>query len=172
MSDINMNNDVILHKLDEAVYWSAISEQELYDIPDGLILAIIMTESTGEECAIRYEPDFRWLDEDALDHPPVRSTKPTEREGQSTSWGPMQVMGATARWMGFDGWFPELCGPSGVEYGVKYLLRQRNRYHNWPEAVAAYNAGSLRFKGDGRIFQNQQYVDKVYKALKDKSWLK
>ena len=39
------------------------------------------------------------------------------------------------------------------------------RHKKMDEAIAAYNAGSPRYRADGK-FENQGYVDKVNAALK------
>ena len=133
---------------------------EQYDVPTGLINAIIQVESSGNTYAVRYEDGYRWL---------VKPFKqfhwhtPTEKIMQKTSWGLMQIMGAVARERGFKGrYLAELCKPEiGVKYGVKHLKWQYNRYGNWRDAISAYNQGSPR-KKDGK-YTNQEYVDKVLK---------
>jgi soluble lytic murein transglycosylase-like protein len=80
----------------------------------------------------------------------------------------MQVMGATARELGFKGrFFTELCDPmEGLNYGCRYLVRlQREHFDRlgWPGVAAAYNAGTPRRLASGN-FANQVYVDKVARA--------
>ena len=131
------------------------------DLPDGLLHAIVLVESGGEICAMRYEPHYRWLYRPEAVKPHSSSLS-TEREMQKFSYGPCQVMGGLAREMGHRGWLVELCGPLGVEYGAKYLAKQSRRYNgDWLKAIAAYNAGSARPGKDGARFVNQRYVDKV-----------
>lgn len=104
--------------------------------------------------AMRFEPGFRWFVGN------VDAMSATERNGQQTSWGLMQVMGAVAREYGFTGWFPKLCDPSlGVHYGAQHLKKFYARYGNWHDTIASYNAGSP-VKIDGR-YRNQAYVDRV-----------
>lgn len=117
---------------------------------------------------MRYERFYRWVyDVDAAgpyrgdNHwqvpSPVRwQTRHTELIGQKTSWGPMQIMGATARELGFRGWFPELCGPLGIEYGARYLRKQFDRYEgeSWEDAIEAYNAGR-RNTDDGERYREK-----------------
>lgn len=129
-----------------------------------LVAAIIEVESSGNTFAMRYEPLWwRRLSQ----HESVKGvSSATERAQLSTSWGLMQVMGVTARELGFRGPFlSALCQPSvGIEFGVRYLKRQLDRYDgNEVEAVAAYNAGTAR-RGDDGDFVNQSYVDKVWRA--------
>lgn len=80
------------------------------------------------------------------------------------SIGLMQVLVKTARWMAndesidrqrlFDIQF-------NVDVGTKYIRYQLDRYSDMKKAIAAYNAGSAKYKSDGS-FINQPYVDYVY----------
>ena len=109
-----------------------------------LVAAMVLTESNGETHAIRYERGYRYVFE-PYKVKPEGCSRATEINAQQCSWGLMQIMGATARELGFRGWMPELCRPEiGLAYGCKYLARQIKRYANnvqW--GVAAYNAGSF-----------------------------
>jgi len=142
---------------------------EKYGLPVRLVMAIITVESGGNPFAIRYEPAF--FSRYVRDNPSVKAKAPcsldTERQARATSWGLMQVMGETARSVGFQGVFlSELTRvEAGIDAGCRYLRSLVNRYlsmHGWPGVVAAYNAGSPRM--DGKQFANQSYVDKVLKA--------
>lgn len=130
-----------------------------YKVPPDLIEAIIQIESGGDRCAMRYEPNYQWLYQ-PYDVKPKTSTRETEETGQKFSYGPMQVMGGTARELGYRGWLSDLCGPKGVQYGVKYLNQLYSKYGDWTDVVAAYNAGKPRKAADGS-YVNQGYVDKV-----------
>jgi soluble lytic murein transglycosylase-like protein len=128
---------------------------EAHGLPWQGVKAIVYVESSFNPWAYRYEPHYQYLVGTNL--------RVTEQVGQQTSWGLMQVMGAVAREYGFTGWFPELCQPEvGLEYGCKHFKRYADRYGNWIEAIAAYNAGSPRKAGDQYV--NQSYVDKVLRA--------
>lgn len=135
-----------------------------YGIPAALIRAIISVESGRDNYAIRYEPYYQWLYQPEYYAKKHYITVSTETMAQKTSWGPMQVMGAVARELGFDGRFlSELTDPDvGIKYGTMHLKNQYNRYNDWTDAIAAYNAGSARKKDDGK-YVNQIYVDKVLK---------
>jgi soluble lytic murein transglycosylase-like protein len=50
----------------------------------------------------------------------------------------------------------------GLRYGIRHLLKFYTKYGDWPDALAAYNAGSPRKAADGK-YLNQSYVDKVLK---------
>ena len=128
------------------------AEVPAYGLPWEAVYAFVMTESSGNEYAMRHEPQYKWL----FGH----THSPTERMGQMTSWGLMQVMGAVAREYGFSGHFPALCDPKiGLQYGMKHLKKYYNKHQNWPDTIAAYNAGHPK-RIDGK-YENQAYVDKV-----------
>ena len=142
-----------------------------YNLPVRLVAAMAGVESGGDACAFRFEPAF--LERYVRPNKTVRAkgscSLETERQGLATSWGLMQVMGATARGLGFNGPFLlALTDPStGLEYGCRLLARLRDRHHatlGWPGVVAAYNAGSPRLTTAGR-YVNQEYVDKIATAL-------
>ena len=152
------------------------------DLPLSLVQAVVAIESSGRPYAYKPEPPYRWL-WDVRKGEPFRAITPAERAseyppedfrgpagvtadaewwGQQASWGLMQVMGATARWLGYtEPDLPALCDPAiGLKYGCLYLARQTKR-HGLAAGVAAYNAGSVvRVTADGPYI-NQGYVDKV-----------
>ena len=142
-----------------------------FGIPRSLLQAIIDVESAGVRWATRAEPGYRWL-WDIKQHAPYRGsdallpsprgvTRITELQGQRTSWGLMQVMGATAREQGFDGtYLTELVDPeTNLYHGCLYLRRQYRRYEDWESAVAAYNAGQA--VKDAGQWRNHEYVARV-----------
>ncbi len=144
---------------------------EKHGLPARLVEAVVEVESGGNPWAFRHEPAFfeRYVRGDASVRAKAPCSLATERQALATSWGLMQVMGATARGLGYPGPFiAQLCEPAvGIEYGCKLLARLRDRHAatlGWPGVAAAYNAGSPRLDKDGR-FVNQPYVDKIAKAL-------
>lgn len=122
-----------------------------FDLPAGVLGAVIAQESSGNPYATRYEPDFfakyiefrprvklggTW---------PAAVTEDTERHGRATSWGLMQVMGQVARELGFEGnYFTELSEPSvGVRFGAMFLKRKLDVYGpDLSQALSAYNGGT------------------------------
>jgi soluble lytic murein transglycosylase-like protein len=86
------------------------------------------------------------------------------------SYGLAQIMGGTARWLGFNGALPALYKPeNNLYWACSYLSYLKKKYGGGDELIAAYNAGSPR-KGNDRKFLNQYYVDKVkeyYNQLKN-----
>jgi hypothetical protein len=140
------------------------------DLEPLMVAAVIIQESAGFTCAMRHEPTWRYsyptVDMMAFAEN-IGSTVETEKMGQKTSWGLMQVMGTVAREHGFTGWFTELCDPlEGIKYGMKHLQSKRIRYGTMAEAISAYNAGSPR-KTSGGMFHNQKYVDSVMRHYQD-----
>jgi len=128
-----------------------------------LVAAMVEIESGGNEHAMRFEPV--WYERLHKVDVPRGVSEATERMQQATSWGLMQVLGVTARERGCDAPFLSvLCTPVvGLEYGCQYLQWQFERYGELSDAVAAYNAGSVRLSEDGS-YVNQAYVDKVMRA--------
>jgi soluble lytic murein transglycosylase-like protein len=143
----------------------------LFDIDPKLLLAMIQVESSGRPYASRYEPGTIRYIRDAYQYARAAGvTAETENVGQQTSWGLMQVMGFTARELGFAGNLPELCIPAnGVEYGCRYLKRLQDRFGKPgtlgfdERVVVSYNAGSPRKTADGK-FVNEGYLKKVWSA--------
>jgi len=157
-----------------------------YGLPRPLIAALIQVESSGDIYAFRSEVKYRYLwdfkkerpfrrllnIEQKQEHAPVDfphpgiSSRDTEFRGQQCSWGPMQIMGAVARELGFRKAFPMLCSEVGVSYGCALLVNLRKRFfltYGWEGVVAAYNAGTPRRMADGNYI-NQYYIDRVAKS--------
>ena len=155
-----------------------------YNLPRQLIAGIILTESGGDLYAYKTEPAYRYL-VDITTGRPFRSLTPaeiasetapadfphltissrdTEWWGQQASWGPMQVMGAVARELGYLQPFPALCSLAyGIDIGCHHLATLRDRFLNrygWRGVAASYNAGIPREVTPG-VFTNQEYVDRV-----------
>lgn len=88
------------------------------------------------------------------------------RNPSTTDWGIMQIN---------DYWHPAAFPRAktdivfNISYGADYLARQYKRYGRWPDAVAAYNAGSVQMVGGQ--YKNQAYVDFVLAhARSDWGW--
>lgn len=132
-----------------------------YDLPCELIIAIISKESSGVKETIRYEQNYRYFnDTEGFASKNGISTE-TETCAQRMSWGLMQIMGSTARDMGFTDLLPKMIYPNfNIEIGCKYLHKMIKRYDgDKKKAISAYNAGVARIKGG--IFANNQYVSDV-----------
>lgn len=135
------------------------------NIPFRLLDAIITTESSYDQWAVRYEVNFKVNEDVVVFARKNGTTRATEVELEKFSWGLGQVMGGTARWLGYDGPLPLLCMPEqNILVMVKFINWLQNRYTDNDEVIAAYNAGSARYNADGS-FRNQNYVDKVHKNM-------
>jgi len=137
-----------------------------------LVLAMVQVESSGGRRLTRYEPHVKdlvtpgdWAHSLGISHV-------TEITHQKTSWGPMHILGSTARDEGFEGEIPLLIYPeTGLHWGCKFLRKQFIRYDdNMVDAVAAYNGGSARYQSNGMLDPKlRRYVDKVmgyYREIK------
>lgn len=121
--------------------------------PNAVMFGWVRAESDWNTWATREEPAF---------HRRYVGDGGRESWELAISWGLLQVMGLTAREMGYeDRYLSRLCNPAiGLDLGAKYL---RSRYdrgdQTWAGALAAYNGG---FGGNMRPpYRNQSYVDKV-----------
>lgn len=127
-----------------------------HGLPASLVGAMVTVESSGDPRATRYEPKFysRYVAGQGFD--------PKEARGRATSWGLMQVMGETARMLGFTGPFETLLDPAvGLAWGCAYLARLRNRYpgDSWETICRAYNGGP-----GNRLNRANTYPGRVLKA--------
>lgn len=128
-----------------------------HNLPPRLVRAIVTVESAGKTGATRYEPAFfnRYIRQQNLPE--------AEGKGRATSWGLMQIMGETARTLGFAGAFTSLLTPAiGLEWGCRYLSRLRDRYacESWECICRAYNGGP-----GNRHNEKNTYPAKVLAAL-------
>jgi len=145
-------------KLDREQIIEKYSEE--YQIPADLIRAIIKIESNNNKYAVRYERRYEWLYEPE-NYTSGLQTLDTEKEMQKTSWGLMQIMGALARELGFEGiYLSELVDPDlNIKLGTKHLANLYEKYDNYLDIISAYNQGSPeRVEGN---YKNQRYVDLV-----------
>lgn len=127
-----------------------------------LVAAIIMVESAGNPCAVRYEKSWRYHWDVRTFAQIAGTSQDTEHFGQSASWGLMQVMGTVAREHGFRGMFTQLCVEPelGIRYGCLHLKKFIEKYDTIEDAVVSYNCGSPR-RTEGGFYEQQGYVDKV-----------
>lgn len=130
--------------------------------------AWVAQESSWDTYATREEPAFyRRYILPKLDSMGRRAKR--EQWELAISFGLLQVMGVTAREMGFTNkYLSQLSDPSlGLYYGVKYLLHQKSRGDgSWAQALAAYNGG-VGGSPDNRTapYRNQHYVDDVLRRV-------
>ena len=133
-------------------------------LPPELILAIIEAESGGNPHAAAFNQNYSGVNLKA--QRPALCSPDAENVLQRMAWGLMQVMGATARSAGFDGWLTELVDPEvNIRIGVSYLSALSGKYkasHGLDGVIAAYQAGApRRAQGDKSKYRNQGYVNKV-----------
>lgn len=130
-----------------------------------VIDAIIHIESSWNPWACRYERQFTYLQEPEKGAKKARTSLDTEKTLQKCSWGLMQIMGGTARWLGYTGPLTALCDPEvGMHWGMIFFQHLCSEYIKLDDQIAAYNAGSVRRNADGE-YVNQAYVDKVLAVL-------
>jgi hypothetical protein len=142
-----------------------IPPQAKKELSIALILAMIQTESGAHPCAFRYEPKFLYTNTRLKR--PENSSANSEIFGQKTSWGLLQIMGATARMAGFEGWFPQLCDiQTNLEIALPILVKKWEKYHSFgmEAVIASWNSGSPKFSPEGRLI-NRRYVEKVLAYL-------
>ena len=134
-------------------------------VPPELVLGIIEAESGGDPRVARINSTYPYTMMQAKR--PAMCSVDVERIFQKTAWGLMQVMGATARELGFEDWLSELVFPeTNIRLGIEFLGRKMSQYldrDGIEGVVAAYNGGAPRRRPDGK-FTNQGYVDRVMEA--------
>ncbi len=147
--------------LNGALLTTIITMTQSAQIPPEMVLAIIAVESGGDSHAARMVPTYPYTMPQAVR--PATCSLDTELSLQRMSLGLMQVMGATARSVGYEGWLTGLVDPkTNIEIGIAYLASLMSRYggQGHDAVIAAYNAGAPRRRPDGTHI-NQQYVDAV-----------
>lgn len=141
-----------------------------FKLPYGLVCAICEVESDWNPVAMRFEPMFftRYISGKDIAKPIQPCNRVTEEIALATSWGLMQIMGATARQVGFDkAYLSELTIPEvGLTYGCRYLLNVKSKYDSYGLGgiISAYNAGKPIMDKNG-LWVNQSYVSKVLAAI-------
>ena len=137
-----------------------------------ILAAMVMAESHGAPCAKAYENDYKWLFFPRENAKKCNITYERELKDQKTSWGTLQVLGATARELGYTGLLNDLCKDekTAMRFGAMFLKKQLERYGNYHDAVAAYNAGSVIKKGG--MYVNKKHVDKVFSFYRELTKIK
>ncbi len=127
--------------------------------------AIISVESRWNPWALRIERNFTYVVDVERHAKFSQITVDTERALQRMSFGLMQIMGGTARSIGFIGPLATLLDPeANVHWGARYFQRLTLQHSLVTDQIAAYNAGTVR-RDVGGLYLNQAYVEKVSKAL-------
>lgn len=136
-----------------------------FQVPVDVLDAIIHCESAWNPWAVRYERQFAYLLEPEKFAKATRVSIETEAVLQRCSWGLCQIMGGTARDLGYTGALTTLLDPElNVQYGARLFARIAGDYVTPADQIAAYNAGSVRRQANGK-YVNQPYVDRVLGVL-------
>ena len=154
--------------------WRCKNEVVLASTANGIdpieIFALIFTESNGDEYAIRFEKDYKWI------HPSKKmaelwgTTEETALILQKCSFGLCQIMGSTFFDLGIRQRPTALFSyTTSIECALKIWVKITKRYGNNPmDKYAVYNSGQL-IKKDG-IYKNHDNVErykKFYNELKN-----
>ena len=133
-----------------------------------LLVAIIQQESGGRQWVMRFEPSYSVYNQVNAFADANRESRPTEQKNQATSFGYCQVMGVTARGLGFHGCLGRLLDKHlNIELGGKLIRELLDRFGPAPEDIfAAYNAGRP-LKTPGGLYVNQRYVDSVSRLYRE-----
>lgn len=135
-----------------------------------LICALIEAESGFNTYAMRYEPNSMRPVATSVCARVNRISEETEAQCQRFSWGMGQVLGSTARWLGYRDALPFLCDPKqGIFWTCEAFEKLGSPYKLPEEKLAAYNAGSVKKQPDG-TFVNQKYVDRVLQYFRGKKY--
>ena len=129
-----------------------------------LLIAIMSVESGFNPWVMRYEPKSALLVTPGKFALICSITGGTEILSQRVSWGLCQVLGATARDLGYKLVLSSLCDPlTNLELACQYLRRLGERYTDTYDIAAAYNAGSVRRDGNGDYI-NYKYTNAIASA--------
>lgn len=141
------------------------------NIQPSLLAAIVMTESSGNRLAHRYEANYQWLWEVKENAKRLGCSEEQEKLAQMTSYGLTQVMGSVCRQLGHQDWLSEMFEVvPNLKMGARHLKQFIARYPApITDAISAYNQGSPKKDAKGK-YLNQAYVDKVlgYKQIIEK----
>lgn len=174
--------------LNRAAWTSVVRDAAMrHNLRVELLLGVVEKESGFNPWAWNPEPRYRYLwdvkrgqpfrkltvFESASEIPPedfpcLAGDPDQEFWGQQASWGLMQVMGAVARELGFEGkYLTELSDPyTCIEFGslkLRHLLTWADGDER--HALAAYNGGPGNNPLDG-VLKNAAYADDVLRRAK------
>jgi hypothetical protein len=114
-----------------------------HGLPPEIICGMLERESTDSEWAIRYEPGF--LAKYVMPQYNQGKIDLTETYTRAMSWGPLQIMGETAREFGFTGkYLSQLCDPPvGIEFACRKLAKcLKDAGGDMLGALERYNGGN------------------------------
>ncbi|HEV7674401.1 MAG TPA: lytic transglycosylase domain-containing protein [Candidatus Angelobacter sp.] len=126
----------------------------LHDLNGALVCAVVEQESNWAPWAIRYEPAFqkRYVEPLALGQ--------TETVARSISWGLMQLMGQSAREMGFNAKMASLCDPdTGLDWGCRHLKAKLDAHGgDVRKGLLAWNGGGNAAYPDEVLAKMESYT--------------
>lgn len=146
-----------------------IAKSSEYNLDPYHIIALVITESSGNPSAIRYEPTYKWTFEIDSFAKKLGCTGKTMEVMQKTSWGLCQVMGGVFMELGgylsqteWKRWPTALLNPTvGLDFGCRFWAEKSKYYPKVDKTYAAYNAGSVRYDQDNpENLVNQKAVDR------------
>jgi hypothetical protein len=161
-------------KLDKTLILSAAAQ---FDIDPLLVSALILTESSGDPCAFRYEPAFykkyiaRRTPEDLGGYFPCHEINvEAEKILRSCSFGLCQIMGQVARELGFRhmDMFTLLDPKTNLQFGLQKLEKEivfAKRHLPFGSVGYTYEKALLRYNGGG----DPNYGQVVLKKMQDNS---
>jgi hypothetical protein len=143
-----------------------IDKSKEYGIEKKFLIALVKTESNFNPYAVRYEKDYKWIYSYKECAEIVGCTIDTMINMQKCSWGLSQLMGANYYELQGKNWATVLLIPEiNLKFCCEHLRRiienQKLDIENVCDIYAAYNAGSIRKKGEEYI--NKKNVDRFFK---------
>jgi hypothetical protein len=129
------------------------STAQSHHLFEHIICGICEQESSWLPWLNRYEPDFearpryapviRANDIEFLKTIHYTMTVATEMKNRCTSWGLMQVMGQSAREIGYSDFIPALCEPAiGIEWGCRlFEVKLQHAQGSIVQALQLWNGG-------------------------------
>ena len=119
-----------------------------------LCLAIAQHETGLDSSKTRYEPQWNYFCFPRKFANQLGISELTEKILQAISWGPLQVMGAVTRELGYTGQLSLLVEPElGTLFGCRKLKSLSEKYSDEKDVISSFNAGGPRMVGG--IYSNQ-----------------
>lgn len=133
-----------------------------YQVDPNWLKAIVSTESSWNQYAIRYETSYQFLYQPERFAKLACVTLATEIATQKMSWGLGQLMGGLAREQGHTGMLSELIKP---EVNIKHMcirIDHLKKISQEPQDVfSMYNGGPGAIHKSNGVYLNQAYVERV-----------
>jgi soluble lytic murein transglycosylase-like protein len=127
-----------------------------------LFQAICTVESSLKTNLVRFESGYSYLYQTSTWATKLLISQETEAACQKFSYGLGQVMGAVCREYGYKENLMNLATDwkTALKYSAIHLAKYLKNRPNTQDAIASYNAGSVR-KTPDNFYLNQGYVNKV-----------